>query len=233
MNRIVVSVLLSVFLSPSVSAQIKVEDPHLFDLASKGILNPQGITSNPRTKSFYLVSKSQVVEITSEGSVLSSFSILKLTNKAEGIAYDPVTEKLLIVSGSERIYAVNSDGSDISRRPYLILQGPRVSNGVAVDPATKHIWIADKDAELLVEYDRSGQQLDRVRTTRFLSSFDEPLGWHSLATICWWPTTAKVPGRCILSPSPECWINLSWLGGTINLKTRKGWPFPKMGLFAW
>ena len=176
MKRLFDALLLSVLLNTSVSAQIEVTDPRLYNLAEKGILHPQGITSNPKTKSFFLVSRSQVTEITSEALVLSSFSISRLTNKADGIAYDPVTEKLLIVSGGERIYAVNSDGSDISRVPYLILQGPRVANGVAVDPVTNHIWIADKDAELLVEYDRSGQQLSLVKTSSFLPSFDDPHG---------------------------------------------------------
>ena len=176
MNRTIGAFLLSVLAITPVSAQIEVKDPQLFDLEAEGVPNPQGITYNPITESFYLVTKSQVVEVTPDGSVLSAFSISQLTNKADGIAYDPVTGKLLIVSGGERIYAVNSDGSDISKDPYLILQEPRESSGVAVDPSTNNIWIADEDAELLVEYDRFGQQQGLVKTSSFLPDFDEPHG---------------------------------------------------------
>ena len=176
MNRTIGTFLLSVLAITFVSAQITIKDPQLHDLEAKGVINPQGITYNPITKSFFLVTRSQVVEVTPDGSVLSAFSISQLTNKADGIAYDPVTGKLLIVSGGERIYAVNSNGSYISKTPYLILQEPRVSSGVAVDPSTNHIWIADKEDELLVEYDRFGKQQGLVKTSSFLPSFDEPHG---------------------------------------------------------
>ena len=175
--RLAWALLGSLLLAASARAAFDASNPVLFDGATFGATSPKGIAYHPIRDTLFIVDGSgMLIEITRAGVLVASFSTAAYAPIPKGIAYDPVSGDLLICDGTA-VYRVTVGGVLVPPSPFLDVSTLVVdADGLAVSPGSGTLWIADGNAEEIVEVSRSGIRLGSFSTTALKPAFDEPEG---------------------------------------------------------
>jgi hypothetical protein len=108
---------------------------------------PSGVTEGPEG-TWYVsdVDLGAILHLDADGNLLASIPVDAL-GEPEGVDYDPVTGDLFFVSDyNALLYQITTDGQLVDAWDLLELSGFEDPEGVAIDAATRTIWISfDRD----------------------------------------------------------------------------------------
>ncbi len=175
-SRLTTIAMISIGFCTPLWPQIGIEAPMVFDLDDQGIRRPQGIGYHQERGTLFVVSRTEMFELTLDGEMITSFSIEDLTAHATGTTWDPVTGNLLVSEGTSAIHQIDVRGTEPVKSLFVHLTTTQDADGIAVDPDDGTLWAADDDERRIVNFNRQGIELSRFNTRDFLDSFKEPQG---------------------------------------------------------
>jgi DNA-binding beta-propeller fold protein YncE len=147
------------------------------DTSSFGASHPEGITFDAETGNLWILDEGGVYEVTTTGNVASTFSH-GFYDYADGITIDPLTKNLLITTIRSPdydggIYQFTLAGAMVGTSPLMSIT-PAATHpyGIAVEPTSANVWIADEYRNAISQFDRNGNQIDSFA----YHGFDDPEG---------------------------------------------------------
>ena len=126
--------------------------------------NADGVTYSAATGTVFVTHsfafEGAVYEFDAAGALLSAIDTVTLEPEIfdpEGLAVDPITGNLLVVSdagGSSSLYEVAMDGRVVSSHDLAALTGMRDPEGVTVDPLSGDVYVAFNDEYSIATFSR-------------------------------------------------------------------------------
>ncbi|MEL7035011.1 MAG: PEP-CTERM sorting domain-containing protein [Cyanobacteria bacterium J06592_8] len=135
-----------------------------------------GIAFNPNSGNLFISDDDLVVEVTTEGTFVSSF-IPTGFDKVHGLSFLPNGNLLLSDIDSERVVEFTTDGTQVAGGIDIDVKPPSgTPDGVVYNPSTDTIFVADDPDEAIYEFSLAGLLLSTLDTRSLFSEFDEPEG---------------------------------------------------------